>query len=112
MKRLSDEEMLKILQDAWEEYKGDCSVLMSAMGALVLGREVGWQGIRVTMSAATFRKYEKILGVRFRDVLPDRTKNSRRIRGIRIADGLGKFWQSLSGGLIPATEGKIVELGT
>ena len=65
------------------------------------------------MSAATFRKYEKILGVRFREVLPERVKGqSERINGIRMADAMGKFWQSLSGGLIPAQEGKIARPAT
>jgi len=106
---MTDEEMCKIIEEAWKEFHGDCAVFMSAVGALAFGRMVGWHGVRVTMSAATYRKYEKILGpkFRFRDHLPERTLDSQNIRGIRIVDGIGKFWQALSGGLVPATEGRI-----
>jgi hypothetical protein len=116
MKPVTDEKMMKIIREAWANYGGhlgdDCSVLMSAIGALVFGREVGWKGIRVCMSASTFRKYEKILGIRFRDVVPERTSESTRIVGIQMADAFGKFWQALSGGLIPAQKGKIADPAT
>lgn len=112
MRKLSDERMCKIISDAWDEYEGDCAVFMSAIGALALGQKVGWQGIRVCMSASTYRKYERILMIRFRDVLPERTGDSRRIKGIQLSDKIGKFWQALSGGMIPATEGKMAELAT
>lgn len=104
----SDAEICKIIEKAWIDFEGDCSVFMSAAGALILGRAIGWQGIRVCMSAATYRKYETILKCRFREVLPARCHDSRAIRGIKIVDGFGKFWQALSGGLVPAMEGKLV----
>jgi hypothetical protein len=124
-KQLSDEKMLGIIEKAVKEYEGDFTVLESALGALVIGREVGWHGLRVCHSGRTFRRYEgevgwhglrvchsgrtfrryeDILGIKFREVLPDRTKHSTRLRGIRIADGLGKFWQAISSGMIPARE--------
>jgi hypothetical protein len=103
-KQLSDDKMLEIIEKAVKEYEGDFTVLESALGALVIGREVGWHGLRVCHSGRTFRRYEDILGIKFREVLPDRTKRSTRLRGIRIADGLGKFWQAISSGMIPARE--------
>lgn len=109
---LTDAEMVEIFEKAWEKYNGDVSILMSAMGALAFGRMVGWQGVRVTMAASTFRKYERILGVKFREKLPDRTTDSRFLHGIKLVDGFGKFWQALSGGMIPATEGKMTVQGT
>jgi hypothetical protein len=105
---MSDGEACRLVEKAWIDFEGDCAVFMSAVGALMLGRAVGWQGVRVCMSAATYRKYEGILGVRFRDVLPERCHDSPSVRGIRIVDGFGKFWQALSGGLVPAMEGKLV----
>jgi hypothetical protein len=108
MRRMSDERYATIIETAWAGFEGDCGVFQSAAGALAFGRLVGWQAVRVTMSAATFRKYEKVLGIRFRDELPDRiAPEAERVRGIELADKFGKFWQALSAGLIPAQEGKI-----
>ena len=109
MKKLSDEEVMRMVRKSWAGFEGDTTVLMSAIGALVLGREIGWKGVRVCLAAATYRKYERVLGIRFRDCLPERTKDSSRLCGIRMADQIGKFWQALSGGFIPALEGKMAD---
>ncbi len=107
-----DQKTADIIRTAIDEYQGDVSVLSSAIGALICGTIFGWRGIRVTMSSTTFAKYERILKVRFRDVCPESTVLSRDIRGFRIAEDFGKFWQALSGGIVNATEGKIRELKT
>jgi len=104
MKRLSDDKMLGIIDKAWEGYDGDVTTLNSAIGALVMGRKVGWQGIRVMYSRVTYNRYEKILRIKFRDVLPDRGPDAECLRGIRIIDGIGKFWQAISSGLVSAKE--------
>jgi hypothetical protein len=107
---MTDRRACEIVENAWKNYEGDCTVFMSAAGALMFGRAVGWKGVRVVMSAVTYRKYEKILGVRFRDVLPDRLPDSTAINGIHVADEIGKFWQALSAGMIPALEGKMTRI--
>jgi hypothetical protein len=96
--------MIEIIDNAWKEYEGDVTVLNSAIGALVMGRHVGWQGIRVMYARATYNRYERILGIKFRDELPERGPDAKRLRGIRIIDGIGKFWQAISSGLISAKE--------
>jgi hypothetical protein len=109
VKRMTDEEMLRIMDQACQEYEGHCSVLESALGALVLGREIGWQALRLMHSGRTYRRYEGILGVRFRDVLEERTKQSDRMMGIRMADKLGKFWQVVTAGQVPARRAGIAK---
>jgi hypothetical protein len=104
VKRMSDAELLRKIAKAWAAYEGDVTLLESAIGALVLGREVGWHGIRVMHSRGTFNKYERILKLRFREVLAARGPDSRRLHGIWLIEKLGKFWQALSGGLISAKE--------
>jgi hypothetical protein len=104
MKGLTDGKMLAIIDKAWEGYHGDVTVLNSAIGALVMGRRVGWHGIRVMYSRVTYNRYERLLGIKFRDVLPERGPDAERLRGIRIIDSIGKFWQAISSGLVSAKE--------
>lgn len=106
---LGDERLLKIIRDACDEYEGDCTVLESAIGALVWGRVVGWHGVRLMHSGRTFKRYEEILKVRFKEVLPARTKSSNRMHGIRLADNVGRFWQAVTSGLVPAREAAIAD---
>src|SRR5688572_15557878 len=109
VKRMTDDEMLRIMDEACQEFEGDCSVLESALGALVFGREIGWHALRLMHSGRTYRRYEEILGVRFREVLQERTKQSERMMGIRMADKLGKFWQVVTAGQVSAREAAIAE---
>jgi hypothetical protein len=102
---LGDAELMKIVKDACYGFVGPAPVLESALGALCFGRIVGWHGLRVIHTYQTLRRYEGILGIKFRDVLPARTVESSTLGGIRIADGLGKFWRVITAGLVPAREG-------
>ncbi len=103
-KRLSDEQVLRIVGRAIEAYEGDAMVLESAIGAFMLGRWVGWQPLRLMHSRLTWNRYQEILGVKFMEVLEARTEHSEEMWGIRLADKIGRFWQVFSGALVPGRE--------
>jgi len=102
--QLDDDKMLEILEKAIVGFKGDTTVLESAVGALVMGRHFGWHVLRIMHSSRTFTKYEDILGVKFKEVLPARGPLASTVNGIKVADGIGKFWQALAGGLLTGPE--------
>lgn len=78
-------------------YRGGGTSLESALGALVLGQHYGTRALRMIHSPSTYRKYEKILGIRFEDICPQYTPLSRRNIGIRFAQKLGAFWDVVMG---------------
>lgn len=96
--------MLAIIERACKEFSGDCAVLSSAIGALVWGRVVGWQPLRLMHTGRTFKRYEEILGVKFREVLDPTTDQSERMHGYRMMKKIGKFWQAVSSGKVPARD--------
>ena len=53
----------------------------------------------------TVKKYEKILGLEFKDCMPERTEYTDRLLGIRLADEIGKFWAVVKGE-VPVPGGK------
>ena len=74
------------------DYSGMSDTLSSALGALAMGHYVGGGGLLMVHNGQTLRRYEEILGAKFSDLLPERTEQTERLLGIRIADKLGKFW--------------------
>lgn len=80
------------IQQTIENYQGDAVILGNALGALVLGRYVGWRVLRIVYSSPTYSKYQKILGVNFKDVLRERDFLSKKSLGLAIIDRLGGFW--------------------
>lgn len=110
-KSMSDKRLLEIIEKACYEFEGDCTVLESAIGALVWGRVVGWKAIRLMHSGRTFKKYEEILFIKFKDELPEMTESSERMHGIRLLKKVGKYWQAITAGLISARDAAVAEHG-
>ncbi|MEX1198385.1 MAG: hypothetical protein WEB57_11070 [Pseudohongiellaceae bacterium] len=98
--RHSDEQLRKldqIEQIAIAKYKGDASELESAIGMLRLGQQCGWRVMYLIHSKATIRKYEKILGISVKEVMPEEGPSAHRSIGYRISKKLGQFWKIVSG---------------
>ena len=80
------------IQRTIENYSGDATVLGNAIGALVLGRYVGWRALRVVYSNKSYSKYQNILGIQFKDVLRERDIYSKKSLALRVLDEVGGFW--------------------
>ena len=105
-KPLSPVELIDIIDKAIETYNGDCSILQSAIGALHFGTKFGWRVLRISHSSHSYSKYEKILGISFKEICPERTALSSRSVALKLADSIGNFW-GVAKGEIP---GKTPEL--
>jgi hypothetical protein len=103
------EEDLRAICHAWERYTGDVTVFESAVGALLVGRLIGYDGLRVLHSWRTLRNYEDLLGLEggFKSVLKTRTSDSRRLNGVRRADTFAAFWKALGAGVASEPDAKV-----
>ena len=106
-KKLKDQTE-RTIENAMQEFSGDMTVLESAIGARIVGHRFGWQALRVIHATRTLRKYEEVLGIKLRDVIPERTDDSRRVNGVRVADTFDKFWQAISSGKLSAKDARQV----
>jgi hypothetical protein len=86
-----------IIKKAFHNYSGDLTVLESAIGAMFLGSIIGWKPIVIIHSPRTVKRYEQILGIKFKEFLPDETKISDRSKGYELAMMLDNFWQGVTG---------------
>ena len=78
-------------------FKGDMTVLESAIGSLVLGQYYGWRVLRMCHSSRAWNKYEKIIGLKFKEVCPEYTVISERNVGIKISRKINSFWAVVQG---------------
>lgn len=98
--RLSSEQLEQlhtIELNAIARFAGTTDELVSALGFLHLGFQLGWKPLVIIHSKKTVRKYEKILGINIREMFPENTPSSDRIMGYKIAKGLSNFWKVVSG---------------
>lgn len=89
---MTDAELLAVIEKALDGYKGQVGVIEQAVGVLVLGRLLGWRVMYLVHGGQTLNRYQDILGVKFRDVLPDTGRAAQKSVAWRIVSGVGKFW--------------------
>ncbi|MDO9310276.1 MAG: hypothetical protein Q7T85_01130, partial [Nitrosomonas sp.] len=94
---LSEEDEQTILQHM-KEFRGVGTTLESALGALILGQYFGWRVLKLLHNPATYRIYEKVLGIEFKNVCPEITELGRKKSiGYAITEKLGSFWAVVMG---------------
>ncbi len=94
---MTDEELIAHLDAVMKIYKGDTEVLRHAVGAVMFGRIYGWRVLRITTSSGAYTKYQRILGLDFKEVLPETTDISERSLAYKIVKKLNNFWKVVRG---------------
>jgi hypothetical protein len=93
------EQMAEVIKNASRQYKGDLTVLESAIGLLFMCVMFGRRPMLIIHSASTIRKYEAILGARLTefDFIQETTGMSDRANGFALAMRAAKFWNVVRG---------------
>lgn len=103
-------ELHAIIKRAFENYSGDIRVFETAVGALFLGFMVGWRPLLLIHSASTVKRYQEILGLKFRDVLPETTGLSDRSPAFEFVQRVGNYWDAVRGTLKVEGRHEVVEV--
>ena len=90
-------QLQEIEENAIAGFKGDLTLLESALGMLRMGHHFGWRVLYLLHSKRTIRNYEEILGIKIRDIFPDKGPSSYRSYGLNIADTFTNFWKVVGG---------------
>ncbi|MBF0169410.1 MAG: hypothetical protein HQL45_17530 [Alphaproteobacteria bacterium] len=90
-------EVQEIIDTAIKKYKGNVDVLEGAIGAFMFGRHVGWRPLFLIHHRSTVQRYEKVLGVSFREVLPEVGQLAHRCLAWKLAQKIKNFWKAVRG---------------
>lgn len=90
---MTQEELDAHINNLMATYKGDVTLLADAIGALRLGQSFGWAVLMIVYSPVTYRKYQKILGLDFKEILPEKGEFAERSRGYQLVTDIKKFWK-------------------
>jgi hypothetical protein len=89
--------IIQHLDSRIEKFGGQLPTLESAMGAYLVGRRFGWKVLYLVHDKKTMRKYEDILGFRFRDELDPESDLSKKSLAFRLQKKITNFWKAVSG---------------
>lgn len=92
---------LEKIESVIDQYSGNAGDLYHALGAYVAGEHLGWQTLRITLGRSTYAKYQRILGVDFKEIFPKRGVYSRKSVALSIVDSAVNaadyFWDVVNG---------------
>jgi len=94
---MTSDELDEYIDTLMDDYKGDLVELSNAIGAVKLGHRFGWRVLRIVISSKTYTKHQRVLGLSFKDVLPELTKDSQRSAGYQLVVKLNNFWDVVRG---------------
>lgn len=91
------ESALLVIDSAIQRYKGDVSILESAIGAYVMAHYTGWGPLSIMHSPATLKRWGAILGIDWELDFPKEGLMAHRSSGYRFASGLKRFVDGVKG---------------
>jgi len=94
---MTKQELFALVDEVAETRRGYLDEIESAIGMLIVGRHFGWKVMYLVHSKKTIKKYEEILGVKIRKVLPASGEQAKRARAWRMAENLSNFWKAVKG---------------
>ena len=97
MKQLSDSELIALFDEAIVEFSGNINELKGAIGALMIARQFGWKPFLLMQDKRTITKYERILGVSFRELTPEIGPKAKKSNAWRAAQHIKNFWKAVKG---------------
>lgn len=93
---MTDEEMMKKIDEVSTNFKGQLDDLQAAVGMLVIGRLYGWRVIRLVASRRHWQVACKLFGD-LKEILPERGVLAHKSLGLKIVDTAGDYWDFISG---------------
>lgn len=99
MVELSEIELVKLIDKSITKFHGNSEELQNAIGALMLGRKTGWRVLFLIHSPKSIKKYEHILGIKFREIMPEVGPKAKDSMAWKIAQTVTNFWKLVKGEL-------------
>ncbi|MCB1796115.1 MAG: hypothetical protein KDJ70_17160 [Candidatus Competibacteraceae bacterium] len=104
---MTQEEIQQVIDTALKNYTGDARILESAIGSLFVGLQIGWRPLHLIHRHKTLSRYQNILDLDFREVMPEIGRMADKSLGWRLAKHLNNFWDAVRG----TAPGRTNELG-
>lgn len=94
---ISAEEAAEVSTRAFEQYKGDITEYQRAVGVLFTGIGTGWRALYLVHHTHTLKKYEKILGIEFRECLVEVGPYANKSLAWQAFQKFSNFWKAVKG---------------
>jgi hypothetical protein len=96
---MNEKQLVELIDKAIKEFRGDTTMLASAIGYLMIGRKFGWRVMFLMHRQTTIKKYEKILKIdsRDREVMPELGPWHEKSVAYWALQKVSNFWKAVKG---------------
>ncbi|MBL4774949.1 MAG: hypothetical protein JKY87_02675 [Mariprofundus sp.] len=94
---MDNDQFVSIIDKATENFRGDITNLSRAIGMLATGRRFGWKVTYLIYSRLTITKYEKILGIKIQELLPEEGDLAHKSIAWVALQKVTNFWKAVKG---------------
>lgn len=95
---LTDKELAAHLDERVRAFRGYIPDLEHAIGALFVGRQMGWKVLLLIHDRTTIKRYEKTLGLEFREPnMPEVGKYAHKSVAWVAVQKVASFWKAVKG---------------
>jgi len=97
MVAMSEKQLVEHIDKAIKEFRGDTTELASAIGYLMIGRKFGWRVMFLMHRQGTVRKYEKLLKINSRELMPELGPYHEKSVAYWALQKVTNFWKAVKG---------------
>lgn len=90
---MGNENILEQIDEIMRPYLGDFGELSRTVGTYITARHYGWKALFLMQDQKTIKKHEKILGISFREALPEIGELANNSLAWRTVEKIGNFWK-------------------
>jgi hypothetical protein len=87
----------QIFDLAIKDFSGQLPTLEAAIGAYIVGQQLGWKPLLLVHDKKTIAKYEKILGLDFRENLPEIGELANKSKAWKATQKISNYWKAVKG---------------
>ena len=87
----------EMIEGAIKKFTGQMPTLEGAIGAWFTGKELGWKPMYLIHEKRTLKKYEEILGIEFREELPELGRWAHKSIAWKAMERVSNFWKAVKG---------------
>jgi hypothetical protein len=96
-KKIKQRDIVPFVDEVTQNFKGQINELEQAIGMWIVGRQFGWKVMLLVHDRKTIAKYEKILGIDFRNEVPDVGEYAHKSVAWRAVLKVSNFWKAVKG---------------
>jgi len=106
---MSEKQLIELIDKATKNFTGPLDTLEGAIGYLMIGRKFGWRVMFLIHRQSTVKRYEKILGIASKEVMPEEGVWAKKSVAYMALKRVTNYWKAVKGEIPGVRSNKVLK---